>query len=233
MKKSFIISSLMFLSLVIVVNAQDSMKVAGPAPSFHVVEFGFRFMPTFSSFDMQTSSGGTVKGEVTLGYGTGAVMGFNFSNHVGVQGEIIYNSLSQKYKDQGLQREINVRYINIPLLLSLNTNKSNPVNLNMVLGPQFGLNIGSSIKSSSGSSADTLTTVLSTKKSDFGFSYGAGLEFMLNSTKSIRLDVGFRGVYGLVNINNTNQSSDQNTYYILNRATVRTNSVYMGFTFLF
>jgi opacity protein-like surface antigen len=233
MKKSFIISSVMWLSLVTAVNAQDSMKVAGPPPSFPVVEFGFRFMPTFSSFDMQTSSGGTIKGEVTLGYGVGGMLGFNFSNHVGIQGEVIYNSLSQKYKDQGLQREINVRYINVPLLLSLNTGKGNPVNLNMVLGPQFGLNIGSSIKGSSGSSTDTLTTVLAAKTSDLGFAYGAGVEFMLNSTRSIRLGIGFRGVYGFVNISNTNQSSDPNTYYILNRATIRTNSAYLGIAFLF
>lgn len=62
--------------------------------SFHIVEFVFRFMPIFSSFEMKTSSGDTVKGEVTLGYGVGGLLAINFSNHVGIQGEVIYNSLS-------------------------------------------------------------------------------------------------------------------------------------------
>src|SRR5690349_20898671 len=121
------------------IKAQETGVVSGSVPFLPMGELGFRFMPTFSSFNMQTSSGGTVKGEVTLGYGVGGVLGLNFSNHVGIQGEVIYNSLSQKYKDQALQRQINVRYINIPVLLSLNTGKTNPVNLNVVAGPQFGL----------------------------------------------------------------------------------------------
>ena len=235
MKKSIIvISTLICFSLSLTTKAQDSVKlIAQPSPSFHMVEFGFRFMPTFSSFNMQTSSGGTVKGEVTLGTGVGGMLGFNFSNNVGLQGEIIYNSLSQKYKDQGLQRKINIRYVNIPLLLSLNTGKANPVNLNVVVGPQMGFNIGSSISSSGNSTSDTIVAVISTKKGDFGFAYGAGLEFALNSTRTIRMDIGFRGVYGFVKINNPRPGTDNNTYYVLKDATVRTNAGYIGLSFLF
>jgi opacity protein-like surface antigen len=222
MKKSFIIICLMSSSLIATIKAQE-------LPPLHRLEMGFRFMPTFSSFDMKTSSGSTIKGDVTLGYGVGAMMGFNFSDHVGMQAEVIYNSLSQKYKDQNLQREINVRYVNIPLLLSLNTGTSKPVNLRVVLGPQLGLNVGSSITSGGG---DTLKTVLSTKRNDFGFAYGAGLGFALNSTRTIRLDLGFRGVYGFVNISNTSQTAASDSYYILDRATVRTKSAYIGITFL-
>ena len=233
MKKSVTTICLMYCSLISTIKAQETANVMMAQPSFHRVEFGVRFMPTFSSFNMQTSSGGTVKGDVTFGYGIGALMGFNFSNHVGIEGEIIYNSLSQKYKDQNLQREINIRYINVPLLLSLNTGKSKPVNLNVVFGPQFGLNVGSSISGTGGSTSDTLKTVIAIKRGDFGFAYGAGLEFALNSLRTIRLDLGFRGVYGFVNISNTNQTTVTNVYYMLDRAAVRTNSAYVGITFLF
>jgi len=233
MKKSIIIFGLMSLSIATTINAQDSVMVAKPDREFHRVEFGFRFMPTISSFEMQTSTGGVVKGEATLGYGGGAFLGFNFSNHVGLTAEVIYNSLSQKYKDAELDREINVRYINIPLLFSFSTGKSNPVNLKVEAGPQIGYNLGASISSSGDANTDTIQTVLAAKKSDFGFAYGAGLEFTLNDTKTIRLDMGFRGVYGFVNISNTSQTTETNSYYILDRATVRTNSAYIGFTFLF
>lgn len=168
MKKSIIIIGLISLSLATPLKAQDE-KDSKEEPSLHRVEFGFRFMPTLSSFDMTTSSGGTVKGEATLGYGGGAFLGVNLSNHIGLTGEVIYNSLSQKYKDQDLDREINVRYVNIPLLLSLNTGKSNPVNLKVEAGPQVGFNVGASITSSGDTNSDTLQTVWTTKKSDFGF----------------------------------------------------------------
>lgn len=206
MKKSFIIIGLLSLSALTTIKAQDSVLVA--KPTFHRVEFGFRFMPTLSSVDMNVSSGGTVKGEATFGYGIGALLGFNLSNHIGVEADIIYNSLSQKYKDEGLDRVINVRYLNIPFLFSLNTGNSNPINLKLELGPEIGINLGTSITSS----GDTLTTVLTTKQTDIGIAYGAGLEFALNPTQTIRLDLGYRGVYGVK---------------------VRTNSAYIGFAFLF
>lgn len=201
MKKIFLILGLLVLTAGTTLKAQDESD-------FKVVEFGLRFMPTFSSLHMESSSGGLVRGEMTLGYGVGALLGFNISNHFGIEADIIYNSLSQKYVDEGLDRVMNVRYVNIPLLLSINTGSSNPVNLKAEVGPEIGLNIGSSIKSSN----DTLITVLTTKRTDFGVAYGVGLEFALNSEKTIRFDVGYRGVYG---------------------KSVRTNSGYLGFTFLF
>lgn len=233
MKKSIILFSFIGLSTATAIKAQDSVMVAVSEPSFHIVEFGLRFMPTVSSFEMQTSSGGTVKGEATLGYGAGALLAINFTNHIGIQCEVIYNSLSQKYKDEELEREINIRYVNIPLLLSLNTGKSKPVNLNFVAGPQVGINAGSSVNTTGSGSSDTLTAVLAVKKSDIGFAYGAGLEFALNTTRTIRLDLGFRGVYGFVNVSNTNGTATTNSYYILDRAKVKTNAGYIGITFLF
>ncbi|MCX6180318.1 MAG: porin family protein [Bacteroidetes bacterium] len=229
--KSILLASL--LSIGINLKAQDSITIANPHADFPRAELGFRFMPTISAFDMETSSGGKIKGEGTLGYGFGAFLGFNFTDHIGMSGEIIYNSLSQKYKDADLERAINVRYVNIPILLSLNTGKSNPVNLKIEAGPQIGFNAGANVTSSSGASTDTVQTVFATKSGDFGFAYGAGFEFVLNQRKTIRMDLGFRGVYGLVNISNTSKANGTDTYYILDRAIVRTNSLYLGMTLLF
>lgn len=54
--------SLVILLFAFTLNANAQKKV----------EFGLRYMPTISSFEMKTSSGGTVKGQATLGYGVGA-----------------------------------------------------------------------------------------------------------------------------------------------------------------
>jgi opacity protein-like surface antigen len=214
------------------IKAQDSTNTSRPKADFHRVEFGFRFMPTFSAFDMKTSSGGTVNSEVTLGLGVGGFVAFNFTNHMGMQVELIYNSLSQKYQDADLERKIKVQYVNVPILFSLSTGKGYPVNLNLVAGPQFGYNIGSSTTTSGGSNTDTLQFVLATKQSDFGFAYGAGLEFNLNPEGTIRLDVGFRGVYGFANIKDSD-ASNTNGDVVIDRASVRTYSGYLGFAFLF
>jgi opacity protein-like surface antigen len=233
MKHSILFISILNLLISNKGFAQQNVLVPNitTVPIYRKAELGIRFMPTFSSFNITTNSDNNVKGSVTLGFGVGAMVAFNITKHIGIQGELIYNSLSQKYQDAAMQREINVRYLNVPLMFSLSTGKGKPVNLNLVAGPQLGFNTGSSIKSSGG---DTLITVFSTKRSDFGFAYGAGLEFMLNSQRTLRLDLGFRGVYGFVNISNTSSSSSEtNTINILNKATVQTKSGYLGLTFLF
>jgi hypothetical protein len=233
-KKTFIITGFMFLSLVTTLQARQTLTAAMKEVDFKRVEFGFRFMPTVSAFSMKTYSGGTVKGEATFGYGIGGMLAFNFTEHFGIQGEILYNSLSQKYKDQELDREINVRYLNIPVLFSLNTGKGNPVNLNFVFGPQLGISMGSSIKRTGGTDTDTVTYVLATKNNDIGFAYGAGLGFMMNEIETIRMDIGFRGVYGLMNVNrSTTPKSDDENVYIVESMKIRTAAIYMGISFLF
>lgn len=191
---------------------------------------GFRFMPTISSMKMQTSSGGTVKSQAVLGFGIGGVVGFNFTEHVAVQAEIMYNSLSQKYKSTNEVNQVNLQYLNVPVLFSLNTGRYNPINANVVLGPQIGFSVGSSL-SSSGS--DTAQAVLAVRKSDFGFAYGAGLDFGLNPKKSFRLALGFRGVYGLFDIATTNKTSSSNSYYIIDKTNIQTYALYLGINFLF
>lgn len=194
-------------------------------------EIGFRFMPTFTSFDAKSSSGGTIQGEVTLGYGIGALLGFNFSDHVGIQAEIIYNTISQKYSEQQKEYKINLKYINIPLLLSINTGKSKPINLNVVAGPQVGFNVGSKV-SSTGESGTT-QAVLSIKKSDVGVAYGGGLDFGLNTALTTRLSLGYRGVFGLIDISDDEKSISTESYYILDRTKLSTNSLYIGLSLLF
>jgi len=197
-------------------------------------EVGLRFMPTFSSVSMKTSSGGTVQGAVTLGYGYGAFVGFNFTEHVGVQAEIIYTPITQKYTELDVEREINLRYVNIPLLLSLNTGKTKPVNFNLVGGPQLGISVGSDIHVSGGGAQSEAThAMLSVKTSDIGIAYGAGADFGLNSTNTFRLGIGFRGVFGLFDISDNNETLANDSFYILDKSHIKTYSGYVGCSLLF
>lgn len=201
--------------------------------SDHIGEIGVRFMPTFSSFDTQTSGDGLIEGEFVVGPGFGAFIGFGITDHVGIQGEFIYTTLAQKYEDESLERKIKISYVNIPLLLSINTGKSEAVNFNVVVGPQIGFNVGSSIETEGNSETDTLTAVLAVKKSDLGLAYGAGLDFGLNEARTLRLGIGFRGVYGLLDISDRSNNITTDSYYVLDRTKIKTYSGYIGLSVLF
>ncbi|MCW3070486.1 MAG: hypothetical protein JWO44_376 [Bacteroidetes bacterium] len=201
-------------------------------PPFKSGEIGLRFMPTFSTFNLRNPDGSTVNGELAMSYGYGGMLGIN-SKHVGLQLEVIYNEISQKYKDKDLERRIDINYLNIPLLLTLNTDKSKPVNFGVAIGPQVGVNVGSRVTTQGGSTADTLQATVALKKADVGFAYGAGFDFALNKMRTIKLNLGFRGVYGLVDISDNSKTKTTNSYYILDRTNVETYSGYLGLSFVF
>lgn len=194
---------------------------------------GVRLMPTFSKLDVNNSSGGVIKGEVTLGYGVGTFLGFSFSRFIGIQAEIIYSSLSQKYKEMDVERNIRLKYLNIPLMLSLNTGKNKFVNLNVVAGPQVGISVGNRLVIADGGTPGSTDGVLSVKRGDLGFAYGAGVDFALNPAKNIRLGLGYRGVVGLIDISDDSRTDANNSYYLLDKSHIKTNAVYAGVSFIF
>jgi hypothetical protein len=127
-------------------------------PDLRMFEMGFHYMPTFYNMSFRTSNGDIVNGSVTMSQGFGAMMGINLSQHIGFQGEIDYYRASQSFRDLDVSHDVYIKYIDIPMLLSLNTDKTARVNLNAVVGPQFGINVGSNI-SSSGSNGTTTATL--------------------------------------------------------------------------
>lgn len=197
----------------------------------HKVELGLRFMPTFSSLKLRSYNGEVVRGDATMSIGYGAFLGVNFSKNVGLQAEVNYNEISQKYKDRNLDRQVNINYLNVPILLSLNTDKTRMVNWNVVAGPQFGFNVGSNSTTGSSGETDNLHAEIAVKQNDVGLAYGTGLDFMLNKSRTIRLDLGYRGFYGL--ISGKTDSSGDNTYNVLVRASRKAHGGYGGVTFLF
>lgn len=204
-------------------NSKDTKTSDGDFP---IGEIGFRFMPTFTSFQLRDAGGGKVEGDFTFGYGFGALLGINFQEHVGLQGEIIYSSIAQKYRDNDLDHTIKLRYINIPLLVALNTGKTKVVNFNVVAGPQIGINVGSDVETVDGNED---VAVLAVRKGDLGLAYGAGLQFGHN----VKFDLGFRGVYGLIDISDDSKTTETDQYYILDKTHVKTYSIYTGLSFLF
>jgi len=216
-------------------NAQDAdPQNTGPANSGQPqIEIGAKGLLAFSSFRMMTSTGTEVKGVGVLGYGLSAMVGFNFNSHVELQAEVMYSSISRKYSEADVDRQVNLRYVNIPLLFSLNTGKFRAVNLNIVVGPQLGILVGNTVYTSGNTTTDTPIAVLTVRKSDIGLAYGAGLDFGLNRAGTIRVGTGFRGTYGLFNISNRSGTTTTEEYYVLDKVHLQTYSIYAGFSFLF
>lgn len=233
MSNKYIITILALLNMCIELYSQQSPYTEPRPREYQSSEIGIRFMPTFSAFKLESSSNRTISSEVTLGLGVGGMLAYNFNNHVGMQVEVIYNTLSQKFKDQNTYQRIAVNYVNIPILMSLNSGKSKRINLNLVAGPQFGISLGSRIGTINNQSSDSTMYVFVASKNDFGFAYGAGLEVMLNEEKNTRLGVGFRGVYGFSNISDEDSYGSNNSSLFLSNAQVKTYSGYLGLSFIF
>ena len=200
------------------------------------LELGIRYMPTFTNFQVHDRGNGVVETEVMLGHGVGGVLGINFSEHVGIHGELMYSALAQRYRDNDLDHTIKLRYINIPVLLALHTGRLNVVNFNVVVGPQLGLNVGAEIEDGDNDTdinGDDADAVIAVKKGDLGLAYGAGLDFGLNEERTIRLGVGFRGVYGLIDISDDSGTRETDEYLILDKTHVKTYAAYLGLSFLF
>lgn len=209
----------------------SSIRADSGTPDVRHLEFGVRYMPTFSSMDINTYDNGVVEGSFALSHGFGAFVGVNFTNHVGIVGEVNYYKAAQQYADRSFTHDLTVNYLNIPLLLSLNTNKAAAVNLNFVAGPQFGINVGSKFETSGSGSPDSIQAAVQLRKGDVGVAYGAGLEFALNPSHTFRLDVGYRGFFGLVNMDAT--TNEQGTYNVIVSASRKTYGAYAGIAWMF
>ncbi len=205
-----------------------ALRMNAGYPDLRMVELGIQYMPTFYSLDFNSENGDVIKGSVTMAHGFGGMLAINFSPHVGVQGEVDYYQATQKYKDQSVSNEVKIKYLDIPVMLSLNTNKTARLNLNAVVGPQFGINVGSDINSSG---TGTTSATVAAKKGDIGAAFGAGLEFALDEGHNVRLDLGYRGFYGFVKMDADKSGSD--TYNVVVSANRKTNGAYVRLTFLF
>ncbi len=205
-------------------------------PRFYI---GTRVLGSVTNFKINTSENNNVsvaKTSATLGYGFGGYVGANLTKNFALQLEVMYNTLSQKYVDKGLDRRIDVSYINIPLMLVLNTNISKPVNFNITAGPQVGINVGAKIKGKSSGDTEIVNTKFAVKPTDFGVAYGAGLDFRV--VPALSVGVGYRGVTGLVDISDKNStatySTTQNgvttthTVVVLDKSKVTSHGAYVG-----
>ncbi len=194
---------------------------------------GFRFMPFFSKLRANSTDVGNaavITTELTLGYGFGGFIGYYFNNHIGLHLEVMYTSITQEIAEKEDDvRQVDLSYLNFPLLLTLNTDLGKPINFNLHFGPQMGILLGSKARGYTTDDAAGTTIVVGAKPYDLGIAYGAGIDFGFGEGYRTHLNIGFRGVNGLVNIDDESKTTDN--HYIIARSKSSAYGGYIGIMF--
>lgn len=144
----------------------------------------------------QTFSGNgyTTSPSFLPGLHAGAYATIMFSEHFGLQPEVLYSGQGAKSGDQ----KYKVNYVNIPVLVRYSINDM----WSLHAGPQFG--VLTSAKFTAGSNEQDMKDQV--KGSDLGIAAGVGVDLPM------KLNFSFRFVQGLSNINDTESTVTQKNY---------------------
>jgi hypothetical protein len=207
-------------------------KVVAKIPDWKGIHIGGFAQATFTDIKVDGEYG-EVSTSYAAGYGAGGFIGYFCSPHVEIRMEALYSSLAQELKIRESNHRLELSYINFPVLVGFHTGYDRPVNLNVMFGPQIGINTGTSLERSGGEGSDTIQATIKIKPADIGLAYGAGLDFGFGKEKLVHFNVGFRGVDGIVDISDESNNSATNTNYILGQTKLITYSGYAGLSFKF
>jgi hypothetical protein len=130
------------------------------------------------------------------GISAGGFAELNFTKHLGIQPELLFNQTSTKtasnfsdiYHEGIPDRDVTLNYLSIPILLAL---KPSPV-LSILLGPQFGIKL---------SESENISLAASNAFKSGDFSVVGGAQLNLGGFK-----LGARYVIGLNNLNDLNDN---------------------------
>jgi hypothetical protein len=198
---------------------------------------GAKFIPAISSINSKTY-GDSVRLETTIALGGGGLMGYQFNKNIATQLEVLYMATGQKYKAGTVDYVVKTNYLSVPLLLKWSTDITNPASFNVHFGPQMGFLMGSSISTSGQGGGVQVDPVIDIRPQDIGIAYGVGVDFNLTSDSKLKALLGFRGVNGLIDINNQDEINPENPgvtgqYIILERANTNLYGIYLGTSYRF
>lgn len=187
---------------------------------------------TFTNVKIK-SENSSISTSYVVGYGAGGFLGYFFNPNVEVRVEALYSALAQEITVDGVKNTLNLSYMNFPLLAGLHTSYNKPVSFNVMFGPQIGINTSSSLDVEGNSDIDTVNATINIKPADIGLAYGAGIDFGFGPERLLHLNLGFRGVYGIIDISEDSKNSTTSSYYLLDRSKIKTYSAYAGLSYKF
>lgn len=138
-----------------------------------------------AGLNLANFSGDVEGNSMRIGFHAGAYATFNLSDKIGLQPELLYNSVGSTIDSDGTDVDFVMNYISIPVMLLYNASE----NFNIQVGPQFGF-LASADGKAEGASVDIKDFF---KGSDLGLNIGIGLNFG-------KLNANARYCLGLSNI---------------------------------
>ncbi|MGI8893098.1 MAG: outer membrane beta-barrel protein [Bacteroidia bacterium] len=198
---------------------------------------GAKFAPGISAIKSNTYND-SVKVETTIALGGGGLMGYQFNQHIATQLEVMYMASGQKYKAGTVDYHVRTNYLSMPLLLKLSTDINNPVSFNIQFGPQISFLMGTELETDNAGGGVQIEPEISIRPQDIGIAYGLGMDFNITSDSKLQGLFGFRGINGLVDINNKDERNPENpgvteNYIIIERATTSLYGIYLGLQYRF
>jgi hypothetical protein len=119
--------------------------------------------------------------KVPYSFGIGANLTYNFSDFFGIRSGLIYSPLGEKYNDISTDPEqavdVNLEYLQVPLLLKFNSSPENRMSFLLVAGPHISYLNNASISIDGGEPTGVLSQY---ERFVLGGSLGIGLQFNLN-----------------------------------------------------
>ena len=198
---------------------------------------GAKFMPGISSINSKTFND-SVTVSTTIALGGGGFAGYQFNENIATQLEVLYMATGQKYKRGTVDYHVRTNYLSIPLLLKWSTDIANPASFNVHFGPQFGFLMGTELETDDEGGGVQIEPEISIRPQDFGIAYGVGVDFNLTEDSKLKALLGFRGINGLVDINNQDEINPENPgvtdqYIIIEKATTSLYGIYAGMSYRF
>lgn len=132
-------------------------------------------------------SGLSLSPDSKVGVIVGGYFKFMFTDNIGLQPELFYNSGGSSLSIQGSSSDFSLSYISIPVFFRYNVNET----IHFLAGPQLGI-LTSASQPSGGQSQDIKSDLKST---DFGGTFGVGADFG-------PFNAGLRYNFSLSNIGN-------------------------------
>lgn len=151
------------------------------------VSFGVKAGLNVSNY---TSSDGGPSSSALIGFHGGAYLTAMFSEHIGLQPELLYSMQGDKYSYNSGFGSVDVKsqlsYISIPVLFRYNVNDL----ISFHAGPQFG--ILASAKSKVGSTTTDIKDQL--KSTDLGLAFGGTVDLPMGLNFTLRYVIGLSNV---------------------------------------
>lgn len=156
-----------------IINAQD-------------VKFGAKVGGNLSNLRIDLEEVGSVIFNSNVGFQAGAFAEINVANEFSIQPEVLYSYESSKLGFGGENIEMNLSYINVPVMAKYYASEK----ISLQAGPQIGFLVAAKGKSQ-GSSEDIKENFKST---NFGLNFGLGYDFTENVIVDLRYNIGLSNI---------------------------------------